>query len=199
MSTALQLAPPSDAALVHAVPAGDVDAFGTLVDRYSADYMRFAVRMLGTREDADEVLHAALYRAYRHLASCDDPNRFGAWLYRIVANECRTRATRRGRRERRFVRDEVALAGAVAPAGPAWPAASPAADAVHGPAVDEDIQRALDALPPEQREAFVLKHVEELSYEEMAAVTGAGISALKMRVKRACERLRDLLEENRYA
>ena len=59
----------------------------------------------------------------------------------------------------------------------------------------EQIERALDELSPEQREAFILKHVEEMSYEEMADVTGAGVSALKMRVKRACERLRELLEE----
>jgi RNA polymerase sigma-70 factor (ECF subfamily) len=49
-------------------------------------------------------------------------------------------------------------------------------------------------LPPAQREAFVLRYAEDMSYEEMAAVTGAGISALKMRAKRACERLRELLD-----
>jgi RNA polymerase sigma factor (sigma-70 family) len=59
---------------------------------------------------------------------------------------------------------------------------------------EQEIQRALDRLPAEQREAFVLKYVEELSYEQMAEITGAGVSALKMRVKRACERLRELLE-----
>ncbi|NUQ19948.1 MAG: hypothetical protein HOQ09_03210 [Gemmatimonadaceae bacterium] len=53
----------------------------------------------------------------------------------------------------------------------------------------------MDQLPVEQREAFLLKHVEEVSYEEMAEITGAGVSALKMRVKRACARLRELLEE----
>jgi RNA polymerase sigma-70 factor (ECF subfamily) len=57
-----------------------------------------------------------------------------------------------------------------------------------------EVERALLALPSDQREAFVLKHVEELEYEAMAAITGAGVSALKMRVKRARERLRVLLE-----
>jgi RNA polymerase sigma-70 factor (ECF subfamily) len=63
----------------------------------------------------------------------------------------------------------------------------------------EEIERALAVLHEDQREAFLLKHVEDLSYEEMAEITGAGISALKMRVKRACERLRELLEEVRSA
>ncbi len=59
----------------------------------------------------------------------------------------------------------------------------------------EEIYRALEQVDAMQREAFLLKHVEDLSYEEMAEVTGVGVSALKMRVKRACDRLRELLQE----
>jgi RNA polymerase sigma-70 factor, ECF subfamily len=173
---------PSDADCVRAVLAGDAEAFGTLVERYQHAYMRFAVRMLGSRDDGDEALQAAFVRAYRALAQCRDAGRFGAWLYRIVVNECRTLATRRGRRQRWFVRDEVALEQA------------PAADSGDGAAVREEIQHALDRLPAEQREAFVLKYVEELSYDEMAEITGVRVSALKMRVNRACQRLRRLLE-----
>ena len=57
----------------------------------------------------------------------------------------------------------------------------------------EEIQYALSHLHLDQREAFILKYVEERSYEEMSQMTGAGVSALKMRVKRACEQLRELL------
>jgi len=177
----------SDAALVTAVVAGDVDAFARLVARHRDSYTRFAVRMLGSRADADDVLQSAWMRAYRNMASCRQPERFQAWLYQIVGNECRSFATRRGRRERRFAADEEALAQAAV--------AHPA----DGAAVRDEIQRALDQLPAEQREAFVLKYVEELSYEEMMEITGAGLSALKMRVKRACERLRTLLETAPHA
>jgi RNA polymerase sigma-70 factor (ECF subfamily) len=52
----------------------------------------------------------------------------------------------------------------------------------------------LSMLPSDQREAFLLKHVEEMSYDEIAGITGISVSALKMRVKRACDTLRDLLE-----
>jgi RNA polymerase sigma-70 factor (ECF subfamily) len=58
----------------------------------------------------------------------------------------------------------------------------------------EEIGRALATLPADQREAFLLKHVEELSYEEMAELTGTTVPALKMRVSRACDRLRRELE-----
>ena len=172
----------SDAIIVAEVLAGDTEAYACLVNRYQNEYFRFAVRMLGGRDDADEALQSAFLRAFRALAQCREPERFGAWLYQIVANECRSKATMRARRERRFVRDDDALASALAEQ-PAEPAA-----------MDEEIERAIEQLEVDQREAFLLKYVEELTYEEMEAITGAGKSALKMRVKRACDRLRELLD-----
>lgn len=165
------------------VRGGDTDAYAILVAKYRAQFARYAVRMLGSREDAEEALQDAFVRAFRSLAKCDDPERFGSWLFRILANRCRTTGTRRGRREKTFVRDEVALHDASED--------HPAERA----AWREEIHRALQSLDEEQREAFLLKHVEELGYEEMAEVTGVGVSALKMRVKRACERMRVLLQE----
>ena len=173
----------SDAWLVSAILGGDLNAFTPLVARYREAHMRFAVRMLGNRFDADDALQSAWLRAFRHLDRCGNAERFGAWLYAIVVNECRSVAFRRARRERRIVDDETALEA---------PTFDQAADQR---LMREDIERALASLDQAQREAFVLKHVEQLSYEEMAEITGEGTSALKMRVKRACARLRELLEE----
>jgi len=172
-----------DAALVARVIGGDTGAYATLVARYRAQFARYAVRMLGNREDAEEALQDAFVRAYRSLAKCDEPEKFGSWLFRILANRCRTTGTRRGRREKTFVRDEIALLDA-SEEHPAERAAW-----------REEIQRALLMLEDDQREAFLLKHVEDLGYEEIAEMTGVGVSALKMRVKRACERMRSLLQE----
>lgn len=173
----------TDAELVAAASAGDVDAFAMLSRRYRDSYTRFAVRMVGNRDEAEDVLQSAFIRAFRALDSCRDPARFGAWLYRIVVNECRTFVTRRARRERRIVRDESQFEAA---------AVDPAVDARE---TLEDVEYALAQLDVDQREAFLMKHVEDMSYEEMADITGVGVSALKMRVKRACARLRELLEE----
>ncbi|HEY9230256.1 MAG TPA: RNA polymerase sigma factor [Gemmatimonadaceae bacterium] len=173
----------TDADLVAAAIGGDVEAFAALSRRHRDTYTRFAVRMVGSRDEAEDVLQSAFIRAYRALDRCREPARFGAWLYHIVANECRTFIARRARRDRRLVRDEWQLHQA---------AMAPETDARD---TLEDVQYALDQLDVDQREAFVMKYVEELSYEEMADVTGVGISALKMRVKRACARLRELLEE----
>jgi RNA polymerase sigma-70 factor (ECF subfamily) len=141
--------------------------------------------MLGNREDAEEALQDAFTRAYRSLARCEDPERFGAWLFRILVNRCRTVGARRGRRSRTFVSDDLALHEA-AEEHPA-----------ERNAWREEIDRALSQLRPEQREAFLLKYVEELGYDEMSRLTGAGVSALKMRVMRACDRLRELLSDVR--
>ncbi|HEU4643438.1 MAG TPA: RNA polymerase sigma factor [Gemmatimonadaceae bacterium] len=173
----------TDAALVQCVLKGDVTAYGILVDRHYERCSRYARHMLGNREDAEEVVQDAFVRAFRSLSRYEDRERFGAWLLRILVNRCRTAGARRQRRERTFVREEHALAAA-AEEHPA-----------ERTAWREEIDRALTRLEPEQREAFLLKHVEELSYEEMSKLTGVGISALKMRVKRACDRLRELLEE----
>src|ERR1051325_4301876 len=182
-SRGLPIQTDGDAAVVARVLAGDSRAYATLVARYRGQFARYAVRMLGSREDAEEALQDAFVRGYRSLAKCDDPDRFGSWLFRILANRCRTAGTRRGRREKTFVKDEIALLDA-AEEHPAERAAW-----------REEINRALMALEDDQREAFLLKHVEEMGYDEMAELTGVGVSALKMRVKRACERLRGMLQE----
>src|SRR5581483_3054902 len=163
-----------DAEVVARVLAGDTDAFAFVVRRYEAGLLRFATRMLGSRDVAADAVAESFVRAYRHLASCRDPARLRTWLYRIVANRCKSYLARRPFAD--VPLDE----------------APPIADATDNEAA---VERALARLSPEKREAFVLKHVEGLSYEEMAAVTGERIPALKMRVHRAREALLRALEQ----
>jgi len=174
----------SDAELIAAVLAGDIDAFSGLIRRHQDACARFAVRMLGSRVDADDALQSAFMRAFRGLRSCRDPERFGGWLYQIVVNECRTYASRQRRRELRFTPATNAIERAVAPAS----------EVESDSDVSWHIEHALGMLPADQREAFLLKYLEELTYDEMAGITGVSVSALKMRVKRACDGLRGLLE-----
>jgi RNA polymerase sigma-70 factor (ECF subfamily) len=172
----------TDAAVVRRVLAGDVEAFAILVDRHHQRCLRLAGRLVGNTQDAEEVVQDAFIRAFRALGRYEEREQFGSWLTRILVNRCRTSASRSARRAQTFVHDEAAANAAAARGSTdsrVWRA---------------EIERALAALPAEQREAFVLKHIEELDYDAMARITGAGVSALKMRVKRACERLRMLLE-----
>jgi RNA polymerase sigma-70 factor (ECF subfamily) len=171
----------SDGVLVRQVLAGDTEAFSGLVARHRERGGRFAAAMLGDPADAEDALQDAFVRAFRSLRTCREPERFGAWFLRILVNRCRTRGARR-RVGAMFVRNEAAMERAAAPRGedPEW---------------REEIERALARLDPMQREAFLLKHVEGMEYDEMARLTGARIPALKMRVKRACDHLKALLRE----
>src|SRR5437660_8322774 len=133
--------------VVRRVLGGDPAAYATLVARYRDRLARYAVHMLGNREDAEEALQDAFVRAYRSLARCDDPARFGAWLYGILVNRCRTTGARAARRRRMFVRDAQAL------------------DEAHTEQADrldwsDAVDRAVARLAPDYREAFLLKHVE---------------------------------------
>src|SRR5262245_23505918 len=138
--------------------------------------------MLGNEADAEEALQDTFVRGFRSLARCK-PEWFGRWLFGILANRCRTYAWQRMRRQDTVVTNEFLITSAAAPSSEShdeW------RDAIHW---------ALTKLPPDQREAFLLKHVEDLSYEEMQELTGTRVPALKMRVFRARDALRKLLEE----
>ncbi len=172
----------TDAEAINRVLDGDPNAFAVLVGRYGDACARFARRMLGNRVDAEDAVQDSFLRAYRALGAYRHRDRFRAWLFRIVANQCRTVLDRRRRERRWLVTDEQAAASVGVESG------AGRAEARDG------LERALALLDPLLREALLLKHGEELEYSEMAEITGASVSALKMRVKRACDVVRPALE-----
>ena len=181
---------PSDAAVVRRVLDGEADAFAILVDRYSERCARIAARVVGNPEDAEEAVQDAFVRAYRALGDYEERDRFSSWLFRILINQCRSAAARSARRERTFPGVEGGGAAALTDEA--------TVDAAERYARRDQLERALARLRPEQREAVVLRLGEDLTYDEMAEVTGAGVSALKMRVTRAVARLRELLKETHH-
>lgn len=178
------MASQSDAELVGRVLSGSDAAFAELVERYDDLLSRHAQRMLGRPDEAEDVVQAAWIKAYRRLRQCRDPERFGAWVFRIAANACKD-ALKAERKE-------------VVPMDSVADLRNPGDDPEEGALREEQrrhIAAALDRLPAEQREAFLLKHVEGWSYEEMAERLEVGVSALKMRVHRARDELQKLLLE----
>lgn len=172
-----------DPAVLARAKTGDADAFAAIVRLYQPRCLRFARSMLRSHEDAEEAVQDAWMRIYKALPRYEEQERFDSWLFRILANRCRTRSGRMGRDARIMVLDHPAmeLAESAHPADrDAW---------------REEIGHALAELPEAQREAFLLHHVEGFAYDEIAAVNGVGVSALKMRVKRACDHLRGRLQE----
>lgn len=177
----------SDAQVVSRVLGGDTEAFGVLVDRYHERCVRLALNIVGNREDAEDAAQESFLRAYRYLSGYREREKFAAWLYKILVNQCRTIMARRQRRELPVPEWE-------------WGAdVSIEQGSVDQGALRDELARALAMLAPEQREAVVLRFSDDLTYDEMSAITGAGVSALKMRVQRACARLRELLLETSHA
>jgi RNA polymerase sigma-70 factor (ECF subfamily) len=171
----------TDSDLVRRAVAGDARSFEVLVDRHYARCLRFAWRQIGSRTDAEEAVQDAFLRAHRALPGCA-PERFGGWLTSILVNRCRTYVAR-NRRRPMLENLDVDRQPAVSPREPA--------ETLEGSRVG----RALAKLSPKLREALLLRHVEQLGYEEIAAMVGAGVSAVKMRVQRATVRLAELMED----
>lgn len=171
---------PSDGEVVRAVLAGDVERYRILVRRYRDRYARYAARVLGSVDAAEDAVQDAFIRAYEQLRQCRDPDNFVGWFFLILRNRCLA--------ERRRARTAVELDAA---------AEQPARDRADRNAEADDERRALDAavaaLTPEQREVFVLRHVEGWSYEDIARRTGLSVGSLKMRMHRGYDRLRELL------
>ena len=177
--------PPDDAELIAQVLAGRAERFALLVERYQDALYRHAVGMLGEPDAAADVVQDTFVKAYTHLDTCQDPRRFSAWVFRILRNRCMDHL--KNLRQRNVPLDDDAVGSAED---------DPAAELERTEA-GQRVERALARLPAAQREAFLLKHLHDLSYEEMAERLDVSVSALKMRVMRAREALQLLLDDER--
>ncbi len=142
--------------------------------------------MVGSPDEAADLVQQAFVTGFRKLSSARDPDRIGAWLFRILSNLAKDHL--RSPRRRDLALDKV----------PEVPGEGrDPMEAIEREEIGRKIRSAVGRLTPEQREAFTLKHLEGRSYEEMAHLLDTSVGSLKMRVKRAREALRDLLEEYR--
>lgn len=174
----------SDGQVVAAVLEGETDEFRLLVDRYEDTLFRHLCRMAGDETLAAELLQKTFIRSYRRLDQCREPERVGGWMFRIASNLCKDHMKRRDR-------DDVALEDAP----PVESGGENPEDAAERGEVRVQLEEALQALTPEKREAFLLKHLEEYTYAEISERLGVSASAAKMRVHRAREELQEVLGE----
>ena len=174
----------SDEALVRRVLGGEVDAFGVLVDRYQDRMMRYVRHMGFTGPEAEDLVQDAFVRGFRHLKRCGDPSRFGGWLFRIVSNLCKTAGRKKAARVTVTDHDGI---GRI-PGGGGSPE-----DHAEARAVQEKVREALETLPEDMREALVLMYLEGMSVNGIVDLTGASPSAVKMRLKRGRDALKDQL------
>jgi RNA polymerase sigma-70 factor (ECF subfamily) len=156
-----------------------------IVTEHSARVYRLAYRLTGNRPDAEDLTQETFVRVFRSLSGYQ-PGSFEGWLHRITTNLFLDAARRRRRiRMDSLGDDSERLPGDVA-------LGTPERGFEHAN-LDNDVQRALDALAPEFRAAVVLCDIEGLSYEEIAVTLGIKLGTVRSRIHRARAQLRDAL------
>ena len=171
----------NDSALVSRVLGGRRDDYGELVRRHQDLLYRHARGMGLDHDTAVDIVQDAFVKAFTRLGECRDPSQFRAWICRIARNLCLDYL--------KNVRRNTIPLSAV-PEAAEIPTGDQADLVLSG-----TLQRALLSLPVALREAFLLKHDAEYTYEEVAELTNASVSAVKMRVHRARESLRGFLTQ----
>jgi RNA polymerase sigma-70 factor, ECF subfamily len=178
----------SDAELVGRVLEGDRDCYQLLVQRHQESMFRVAYSLVLDDDVASDIVQDAFVRAYVSLARCRDRNRFRVWLLATLRNRGLDYLKEKRRGDLSLDAEGVTRRAEVLGA--------------HTEAEDERqalrtaLESALARLSEPLREAFVLRHVEQLSVEEAASVLGTSVSAVKMRVHRAREQLKEWLADD---
>jgi RNA polymerase sigma-70 factor (ECF subfamily) len=182
----------TDEALMDRAQTGDVRAFAELVLRYQMPMFNLAYRMLRDRHEAEDVAQETFLHLFRAIERFHAGERFSPWLYRIAMNLCLDKL-------RRYRGAVVSLDAPVDAAGDLY---RQVPDAAPGPAelvelgeLKGNVQEAVDELPDHYRVVVILRHLHDLTYDEIARTLEMPIGTVKTRLFRAREMLRQRLSE----
>ncbi len=175
-----------DTALVASALGEDDEAFRQLVTRHSRSLHRAAYRIVGNAADADDVVQETFLRAYRSLSRFDARASFTTWVHRIAINCSLDLIDSRNRRGLHASEDDDLARLVSADAAPDR--------VVLGSEMQRAIATALGELSGNERTAFVLRHFEGMSLEEIGQVLGTRLNATKNTVFRAVKKLREQLQ-----
>jgi RNA polymerase sigma-70 factor (ECF subfamily) len=176
--------------LIQAVLAGDTGQFEPLVKAYEKTIYNLALRMLGDPQDALDASQEAFFRAYRALPSFRGESKFSVWLYRLASNVCLDMLRKRSQTQ------EVPLADEAGQEQPIPDARFCPQTELEKKELRRMVHRGLNQLSPSFRQALVLREINGLSYEEIAAVTGLEPGTVKSRIFRARKKLAAILMED---
>jgi len=180
-----------DAAAVALVRAGDRDAFRPIVERYSAMLFRLAYRITGNEADADDIVQETFLRAYRKLDSFDGRSSVSTWLFRIATNCSLDLLDRRKTQPQLLASDPEEREGTPEER---VPSEQPNPERMaYSAEMQASIQAALQSLTSVERTAFVLRHIEGRSVQEIAAALNVRDGSARHSVFRAVEKMRRIL------
>jgi len=166
-----------DLKLFRAFTAGSREAYTTLYLKYRQRVYAYCLRVVSDSEEAQDLFQEVFVRVYERSNQFGEERSFGGWIFTIAHNLCLNRL--RDRKPQDPIGESDLSVMPSADLGDNWP---------------ERIQWALDQLPLDYREAFVLREYEGLSYQEIAEVLHSTLPAIKSRIYRSKEKLRELLE-----
>ena len=171
---------------MEAARRGDRDAFNELVRSTYRDIYALAYRLTGNRDDAGDVVQDAYVRAYRAIRRFRGDSSFSTWMYRITSNCASTHLSRKSRQRTEELSDDVLIVDSRPEQDPSLRA--------EAAVLRHHIDRAIRALPDRLRQVVVLRDLHDLSHSEIAAELGITTSAAKVRLHRARQRLRAVLQ-----
>ena len=178
----------TEAAAIAKARTGDGEAFRLLVEKHSRSVFRLGFRLTGNAQDAEDVVQEAFLRAYRQLDRYDGRASFHTWIYRIASNYALDLLRGRKHVEQRKDENQVSIVDTV-------PSDDFAADRlVYSTQVRQRLAEAMDDLSEQERTAFVLRHYEGLSIDQIGEALGIAESATKNSIFRAVQKLRRALE-----
>lgn len=185
---------PGDAELVCRARKGDLAAFDELVRRYQRRATAVAYRLLTNRDDAMEVTQEAFLRAYDRLETLTEPERFGAWLLRILSNLALNRRRSRALRKTASLDVTVEDDDTLGVSQPDGRTATPLQQAA-GQDMKQRLRAAIDALPEAQRQALILFSIEKMPQKQVAEILQCSVEAVKWNVFIARKRLKIVLRD----
>ena len=184
--------PQTDAATVALARDGDSEAFRALVERHGRAVYRLAHRMTGNAQDAEDVVQETFLKAYKQLGRFESRANFGTWLHRIAVNCSIDLIRSRPRREAGHDTGDLEQFGArveLHESGQKTPERLMLSTEVY-----ERVTAAMSGLSPMERAAFVLRHFEGQSIEDISRALGLKVNAAKHSIFRAVRKMRTALE-----
>lgn len=183
-----------EAMIVRKVLQGDVNAFEKLVTEYEKAVYAIAQRMTGNPEDAADMTQETFIKAYNSLSSFRGDSKFSVWLYRIANNVCLDFLRSKNRRPTVSLSTEDDD-GEETQLDIADESQSPEL-LLESSLTRDAVRRGLDSLPPDYKQILLLREIQGLSYEEIAAALGIESGTVKSRIFRARKRLCTFLIED---
>jgi RNA polymerase sigma-70 factor (ECF subfamily) len=194
---AVATVPPAEPSLVAALQRGEADAFATLVREHAPQLLATARRMLGNEEDARDALQEGFASAFRGIGGFAGKCRLATWLHRIVVNMALMKLrSRRSRPEASFEELQPRFHDDGHHVEPPCPWSERAIERLQSVESRAILRDAIDQLPAVHREVVVLRDIEQLSTEEVSELLGSTPNAVKIRLHRARQALRTLLDRH---